>query len=56
MECYQRKLLEKLSQCFIYMCELFNVFRMEVNSHLIKAFRLVLLVEREVDVGVSKVH
>jgi hypothetical protein len=56
MECYQNQLLEKLPQCSIYMCELFNAFELEVNSHLIKAFRLVLLVEREVDVGISKVH
>jgi hypothetical protein len=51
-----KEALEKLPQCFIYMCELFNVFGLEVNSHLIKSFQLVLLVEREVDVGVSKVH
>jgi hypothetical protein len=50
------KLPEKLPQCFIYMCELFNAFGLEVNSHLIKSFQLVLLVEREVDMGVSKVH
>jgi hypothetical protein len=56
MECYQRKLLEKLPQCFIYMCELISDFGLKVNSHLIKAFWLVLLVEREVDVRVSQVH
>jgi hypothetical protein len=56
MECYQRMLLEKLPQCFMYIYELFNDVGRMVNSQLIKAFRLVLLVEREIDVGVSKVH
>jgi hypothetical protein len=56
MECYQRMLLEKLPQCFMYIYELFNDVGRMVNSQLIKAFRLVLLVERERDVGVSKVH
>jgi hypothetical protein len=48
-------LLEKLLQSLIFISELFNDYGLKVNSQLIKALRLLLLVERKVDVGVSQV-
>jgi hypothetical protein len=48
-------LLKKLPQSLILISELFNDYGLKVNSQLIKALRLLLLVEREVDVGVSQV-